>query len=127
MNIWGVATRYANTIAKVRRGDTLLMYVMQEVVDKEIIPSVVTGVYEVISDVFEEKKDLFETPKSGGVEKFPLRLKLKEITHFKEPIPIKPIIPRLSFIKNKKMWSGSIRTAMRLIPEEDYQFIISKG
>jgi len=29
-------------------------------------------------------------------------------------------------IKNKKMWTGHIRGAMRVIPEEDYQNIISE-
>jgi len=125
--IWGVSTRYKNTILKVRPGDTILMYVMQEVVNKESIPSAITGIYEVISDVFKDEIKIFEIPKNIGNEKFPMRLKLKEITYFKEPIPIKPLIQELTFIKNKKMWSGSIRTAMRPIPEGDYQFIISIG
>jgi hypothetical protein len=54
-----------------------------------------------------------------GAEPSPLLGKI-----LKEPIQFKPLSPSLSFIKNKKMWSGSIRTAMREIPEEDYQKII---
>ena len=101
------------------------MYTMQEIANKEILPSVITAEYEVISEVFEDIKPLFQTPKQSGNERFPYRIKIKPVQIFKEPIQFKPLIPSLSFIKNKKMWSGSIRTAMREIPEEDYQKIIS--
>ncbi|MDD3112377.1 MAG: EVE domain-containing protein, partial [Methanofollis liminatans] len=38
----------------------------------------------------------------------------------------KPLIPRLQFITNKKMWSGHIRgQAMRTIPEEDHAYIMN--
>lgn len=37
----------------------------------------------------------------------------------------KPLLPYLSFITNKKQWSGHIRgQAMRTIPEEDYGLIM---
>jgi len=42
---------------------------------------------------------------------------------FNQPVPFKPLVIEMTFIKNKVMWSGSIRTAMRVIPEEDYQGI----
>ena len=122
--VWGVAKRYQNTIARVRKGDTLLMYTMQEIVDREVIPSAVTGIYEVSSDVYEDDTPTFVTPKTLGSEVFPLRIKGKPVKMFKEPIPFKPLVPKMTFIKNKTMWSGSIRTAMRVIPEEDYQTII---
>jgi len=101
------------------------MYAMREITDKEILPSVITAEYEVVSEVFEDAKPLFETPPHLGNERFPLRIIIKPVKIFKEPILFKPLIPNLSFIKNKKMWSGSIRTAMREIPEEDYQKIIN--
>jgi predicted RNA-binding protein len=126
-NIWGVARRYQKTIANVRKGDTLLMYTVHEMMDKKMIPSAITSIYEVISDVFEDNKSIFKTPKDLGEEKFPLRLKLEPVKIFEEPILFKPIVPKLKFIKNKTMWSGSIRTAMRMIPEEDYQFILTAG
>ena len=125
--VWGVAKRYENTIAKVKEGDTLLMYTMQEIVNREVIPSAVTGIYEASSQVYEDTSSLFVTPKALGNEVFPLRIKVKPIQIFKKPIPFKPLVPTLTFIKNKKMWSGSIRTAMRVIPEEDYQTIITSA
>lgn len=123
--VWGVANRYQNTIARAKKGDTLLMYTMQEIVDREIIPSAVTGIYEVTSDVYEDESPIFVTPKALGSEVFPLRIKVKSVKIFKEPIPFKPLVPKMTFIKNKTMWSGSIRTAMRVIPEEDYKLIVN--
>ncbi len=122
--VWGVANRYQNTIARVKKGDTLLMYTMQEIIDREIKPSAVTGIYEASSDFYEDVSPIFVTPQALGNEVFPLRIKVKPVKIFKEPIPFKPLVPKMTFIKNKTMWSGSIRTAMRVIPEEDYQTII---
>ena len=127
-NIWGVAKRYAAIIARVTKGDTLLMYTMQEIVDREVIPSAITGMYEAVTDTYEDESPLFSHPlRSPGNEVFPLRIKLKLVKVFAEPVPFKPLVPDMSFIKNKTMWSGSIRTAMRVIPEEDYQRIVKEG
>ncbi len=88
-------------------------------------PSLITGIYEVISDIYEDNSQIFVVPRRMANENFPLRIKLKPITIFKNPIQFKPLIPKLSFIKNKVMWSGSIRSAMRVIPETDYELIIN--
>ncbi|MCE5298628.1 MAG: EVE domain-containing protein [Methanoregulaceae archaeon] len=122
--VWGVAKRFANIISRVQKGDTLLMYTMQVIVDREIFPSAVTGIYEAISEVYEDESPVFFTPKARGNEIFPLRVKVKPVKIFEEPIPFKPLVPKMTFIKNKTMWSGSIRTAMRVIPEEDYKLIL---
>lgn len=126
-HIWGVAKRFATPIAKVNKGDTLLMYTLQEIVNREIISSAITGIFESDSEVYEDESPLFVTQKALGNEVFPLRIKVKQVKIFAEPIPFKPLVPEMSFIKNKVMWSGSIRTAMRVIPEEDYQRIVKKG
>jgi predicted RNA-binding protein len=122
--IWGVAKRFVNTIGRVKKGDTLLMYTMQENVDREIIPSAITGIYEAVSDVFEDESPLFVTPKALGNELFPLRIKVKPVKIFSQPLQFKPLVSEMSFIKNKVMWSGSIMTAMRVIPEADYETIL---
>lgn len=124
-HIWGVAKRYQNTIAKVKKGDSLLIYAMQAKIGDEVFPPIITGEYQVISDVYEDDSQIFQTPPFLGNECFPLRLKLKPLKFFNPPIEFKPLIPTLGFIKNKKMWTGHIRGAMRVIPEEDYQKIIS--
>ena len=73
--IWGVPKRYINAISKVTVGDTLLVYVGQKIVDKEIIPSAITGAFEITSTVYEDTTPLFTAPKTLGEEIFPLRIK----------------------------------------------------
>lgn len=122
-HIWGVAKRFTNTIAKVKNGDGMLMYTTQEIVDREVIPSALTGVYKAVSEVYEDESPLFVTPGATTNERFPLRIKMDPVKVFLKPVPFKPLVPELSFIKNKVMWSGSIRTPMSVIPEEDYRKI----
>lgn len=38
-SVWGVAERHRNTIAKVERGDMLVMYLKQEKIADELVPS----------------------------------------------------------------------------------------
>ena len=123
--IWGVPSRYRNTMAKVNPGDTLLIYARQEHTGSEVLPSVVMAAYEVVSSVVVDTTPIFTAPVFLSGEIFPLRVKLKVLPDMTEPVPFKPLVPSLSFIKNKVMWSGSIRGAMRAIPEEDYQRIIT--
>jgi predicted RNA-binding protein len=59
-----------------------------------------------------------------GEEVFPYRVKLKPVKIFDEPLDFKTLIPKLEFITNKKQWTGHLRTAMRTIPEEDYEYIM---
>ena len=105
------------SVRQVKKGDTLLMYTIQEVVDREVIPSAITSCYEAVTNMYEDESPLFVTPKALGNEVFPLRIKVKPVKIFAEPLSIKPLVPQMSFIKNKVMWSGSVRTAMRIIPE----------
>lgn len=42
---WGVAKRYNNTIARVKKGDTLLIYAMQTKVGDDLLPSVITPTF----------------------------------------------------------------------------------
>lgn len=125
-NIWGVARRFQKIISNVRIGDTLLIYTMQEIVDKEIYPSAIVGEFEVTSAVYEDKTPIFIPPMKVTKEIFPFRIKVKVVNIYQKPVEFKPLVPELSFIKNKVMWSGSIRRAMRIIPEEDYQCIVGQ-
>lgn len=125
--IWGVPARYRNTIGRVHPGDTLLIYARQEYVGGKLLSSVVMAAYEVVSSVFENTEPIFTAPAFLPGEVFPMRVKVKSLPDVSEPIPFKPLVPALSFIKNKVMWSGSIRGAMRTIPEEDYQRILAGG
>lgn len=125
-NIWGVQERHRNTIAKVKSGDKCLIYVMSTRKDNEIIPPKIVGAYEVVSEVFKDNSRIFKPPAKNRNEVFPLRIKLKPIKIFRKPIDFKSLIPKLKFITNKRKWTGHIQgKAMREIPKEDYELILS--
>lgn len=127
--IWGVPKRSINQISRTRPGDTLLVYVGQQVIDRETtLPPAITGCFEITSEVYEDMPRIFTTPPKLGDEIFPLRIKLRPIRVFDPPVEFKPLIPKLTFITNKTQWSGHIRgQAMRTIPEEDYRLIMNQG
>ena len=123
-NVWGVAERHRNTIAQVQIGDRLVMYCKQEKINDELKPSRIAGVFLAESAVYTDTKRIFSTPKGMvSSETFPLRIKLTPVTISKQPVEFKPLILQLSFIKNKKRWSGHLfdgqSKAMRTLPEED--------
>jgi len=122
-NIWGVPQRNKSIIERVKPGDTVLIYVSQQKEDDTLLPSAVTGAFEVVSEPFEERTRVFVAPEQMGDEVFPYRIKLKPVKVFDPPVEFKPLIPKLKFITNKTMWTGHIRQAMRVIPEEDCQVI----
>jgi predicted RNA-binding protein len=125
-NVWGVPERHKNTIARVKPGDKLLIYLKQERDKDRIIEPRIVAVYEATSEVFKDSKKIFKTPAGTRNETFPLRIKLKPVKIFDKPVEFKPLIPKLKFIKNKKKWTGHLMgKAMREIPEEDYELIMS--
>ncbi|MGE4375083.1 EVE domain-containing protein [Methanoculleus receptaculi] len=116
---------HINTIARTEPGDTLLIYVGQQVVDKETtLPPAITGCFEITSTVYEDSSRIFTAPPNLGNEIFP-GVKLQPVMIFDPPIEFKPLIPNLAFITNKKQWSGHIRG--QTIPEENYRLIMSQG
>jgi len=126
-NTWGVPKRHINAISRAKPGDTVLVYVGQKLVDREVLPPAITGAFEVTSGMHEDTSRVFTAPPNLGDEIFPLRIKIKPIKVFDPPIEFKPLIPALKFITNKKMWSGHIRgQAMREIPEEDYKLVMKQ-
>ncbi|MBA7476171.1 hypothetical protein ES707_11550 [subsurface metagenome] len=123
-HVWGVPQRNRNIMQRVKPGDTIVVYVRQEKEGDTILPSAVTGAYEVVSEPYEDRTPIFITPPQMGDEVFPFRMKVRPVAVFAEPLEFKPLIPDLKFITNKTMWSGHLRQAMREIPEEDYRFIL---
>jgi len=127
-NVWGVPERHKNTIAKVKPGDKLLIYLKQENINGEIKPSRIVGVFEVVSEPFKDSTRIFRSKgiRNSG-ETFPWRVKIKPIKIFDKPIEFKPLIPKLKFITNKEKWWSYLRKAIREIPKEDFKVIISEG
>ncbi|MDK2795253.1 MAG: hypothetical protein PWQ58_452 [Archaeoglobaceae archaeon] len=124
-NVFGVPERHKNTIAKVKPGDKLLIYLKQENIGDEVKPSRIVAVYEAASEAFKDSLRIFKTPKGMGNKSFPFRINLKPVKIFEKPVEFKPLIPKLKFIKNKKKWTGHLMgKAIREIPEEDFKLIV---
>lgn len=124
--IWGIPKRNKNLHDRVSPGDQILMYVRMEHERENILPSAISGAYEV-EEKYEDNKTIFSVPAHMGEENFPYRFRLKRISVFDPFIEFKPLIESLSFITNKTMWSGHLRIAMREIPKSDYEKIIASG
>jgi predicted RNA-binding protein len=118
-NIWGVEERHRNAISKVRPGDKLLIYVMGTKKENETLPPRIVAVYEAVSEVFIDSSRIFK----GKV--YPLRIRLRPIAVFSRPLDFKELVPKLNFIKNKRIWVGHIRgKAMREIPKGDFETVL---
>jgi len=122
--VWGIPTRNVNLISRIHKGDKILFFVRQEKIGDQIYPSSVVGEAIASTEGYEDKNPIFKKNLRNPKEIFPHRIRLERIKVFTTPIEFKPLVESLSFIKNKKMWTGHIRVAMRGIPEEDYQKII---
>jgi len=76
-----------------------------------------------VSEPYQDSTRIFKVPPHLN-ETYPLRVKIKPVKLGE--LDFKPLIPKLSFITNKKKWSGHLMgKAMREIPEEDYRLIES--
>ena len=121
-NVWGVPKRHSNTIAKVKPGDKLVIYLKQERENKEVLEPKIVGIFEVVSEPYEDSSRIFKAHVPN--ETYPLRVKIKPVKLGE--VDFKPLIPKLKFITNKRKWSGHLMgKAMREIPEEDYKLIES--
>ena len=112
--IWGVSDRYERRISGVSKGDILVFYVK---------PKRIGGIFKAASGPYKDKSRIFSSEGFRPEEVFPNRVRLEPLLVPDEPIPFEPLVPKLSFIKNKTKWTGHLRGAMRSIPEEDYEII----
>jgi predicted RNA-binding protein len=125
-NILAASARYKNALSKVKKGDKCLVYVKSEIIAREKIEPKIVAQYEIASTVFEDNKKIFVAPPLLPHETFDFRIRLKPLGVFSTPVEFKPLIQRLSFISNKKHWTGSIRgSAIVKIPKSDYDLITS--
>jgi len=119
-NVWGVPERHRNTIARVKKGDRLLIYLKQERKEDGVEGPRIVAEYEASSEVFRDYSRIFKSPKGMGNEIFPFRIKIAPVEIFRVPVEFKPLIPKLEFIKNKKKWTGHLMgKAMREIGEKE--------
>ncbi|MEG9194153.1 MAG: EVE domain-containing protein [Candidatus Methanoglobus sp.] len=118
-NIWGVEERHRNAISKVKPEDRLLIYVMGTKKENETLPPRIVAAYEAVSEVFTDPSRRFKR------KLYPLRVRLRPIAVFSKPLDFRELVPKLGFIKNKRMWVGHIRgKAMREIPKGDFETVL---
>jgi len=96
--VWGVSERYREKMESVEVGDFLIFYV--------------------------KPKRIFSSAGFPSNEVFPYRVRLEPVVVPDEPVDFVPLIEKLSFIVNKRWWTGYFRQAMRVIPKEDFKSIL---
>lgn len=62
-----------------------------------------------------------------GLIGYDRKLRLRKVQRFPEGVQIRPLIPELTFIKNKKWWGHSFRQSAIRIPKEDFDRIIARA
>ncbi|TDA42155.1 MAG: EVE domain-containing protein [Thermoproteota archaeon] len=115
--IYGLPEKREKLMKRVKKGDEAFIYMVQEKVEYRILPSRIAGLFEIVSDPFKSDKRIFR----GDL--YPNRVMLKPILVPERPLDFKPLVPRLSFIRNKERWSAYLRRGIVEIPEKDYMLI----
>jgi predicted RNA-binding protein len=122
--IWGVSKRHRKKLMNTKLGDLCAFYLVGEGTGKNRIKPAIGGVFKIISVPYEDQLDIFPSKRSSE-EIYPYRVKISAIKLFEPELIFEPLIPHLSFIKNKQKYSGHvIGKAMLEIPEEDMGVIM---
>jgi predicted RNA-binding protein len=68
-----------------------------------------------------------DAPRDSGKIRSGYAIRLDNIIAFKKPVPIKPILDKLSFVKIpfSNRWGAAVRAGVRKISKEDYDLILS--
>ena len=121
--IWGVSKKNVLRILLTEPGDNLIVYVKKGYPDNTNPPKL-TGIFEIVSQVYYDDNPLFCPPQFDQNENFPFRVELKEEKIFEPAIRFSRIVDHLTFITNKRNWPIHLRgKTMISIPNEDYEFI----
>jgi hypothetical protein len=63
-----------------------------------------------------------DLPGTGGF--FGRVLRFRSVVRFREPVPIRPLLDRLSFIKDQRNWGLYLRQSARRISERDFRLVV---
>jgi len=55
---------------------------------------------------------------------YPYKIHLSAVRTFAHSVDVRPLLPKLSFVRNKTYWGHSFRTSPRMIPASDCRLII---
>ena len=112
----GLPSRLKKSVSRMEKGDKVVYYITKE--KKFGAISVITG----------ESYEGFNEVWVGSGNIWPTRCPSKQylVLQDKELIDAVTLIPSLSFVKDKKNWSGYFQGSLRQIPEEDFLLIESQ-
>lgn len=108
----------ASGIKNIKAGDKIIFYLAG------LNARYFAGSATVASDIYIKRKGSPDPLKEKGKRYFPKRIDLKDIKVWKEPLPIKPLIQRLDFIKNKDSYGLYMRRTALSISEKDYKVVM---
>jgi hypothetical protein len=116
-NVW-LASRYTPYRRVYKYGDRVLLYSAGPKARYFLGDAVVSGP---VTETTEKEKQIAHRL---GLEGFEERIPLEAVHLWENPLPLKPLVNRLQFIKDKKNWGLNLRNAAARIPEEDFQLIL---
>jgi len=109
--IWGLHSRTA-TRANIKPGDNLVFYLGGKY-------QIFLGMSKAISEAYfdkENSKDIFLDPET-------FKVNLSNIVIWEKPKPIRPLLRKLTFIKNVETWGPYLQGGIRKITEADFNVI----
>lgn len=100
-------------LKRMRKGDYLLYYSPTVTYGKKDPYQKFTALGQLVDE------DIYQFDMGGGFTPFRRRI------HYfvTQDAPIRPLLPRLSFIKNKEKWGAVFRYGLLSIPREDFEII----
>jgi hypothetical protein len=68
------------------------------------------------------------SPELPGLDGFFGRvLRLQRVVRFREPVPIRPLLDQLTFIKERRNWGVHFRRSAIRISERDFQLVVRRA
>jgi len=109
--LWAASSK--KTMKDVAKGDKIVAYVSGWCAFK--------GVFRATSGFYQDKTPIF------GYERgiYPYRVKITPEILLENPVSIRPLINKLSFIKDAEIWGAYFQQSVRKISREDFEKILS--
>ncbi len=121
--LFGMSERWKGLFKKLQKDDIIIFYILTTGHPKDASAKRIPGIFRVTSEPY------YDTTPEWPDGVYPHRAKLEPILLAKnsnEMLPFAPLVPQLSFIKNKKAWGRVFQTALVSIPKKDFELLKSK-
>lgn len=103
-------------LARMNKGDFLIYYSPKIALDSDEKLQAFTAIGQMVDD------DIYQVEEPPTFKPFRRKVRYEKV----KDAPIAPLIPDLSFIKNKKSWGYVFRFGLVEIPESDFLLIKEK-